>query len=279
MAAKKKTVPQAPTKTPTLAKMLSSVPSIGTEERAAFTAQFTPAECIRLGAQTRSAAVRECAVTWAAGVLVAVTGPEKELVPYAPERLAFVLECIVELDAVRAQDAKKSAASTVLRSARDLARTRLSDVRRRLLPVLTRAAKGNAAASAEVAQLRDHGASDRESAEGMQSLVRVARKLLTGTSAQKLVANSMGLTAARVDAAEAAAQALLNARDDVSAGASGTPQKDSREVNLVEGRVLHEMRIMKASIADARKAGASVPLLVPTAGVAHVFNKKAKKTE
>ncbi len=279
MAAKKMTVSKVATKTPTLAHMLSRVPSIGAEERAAFTAQFTPAECIRLGAQTRSAAVRECAVTWAAGVLGAVTGPEKELVPYAPERLAFVLECIVELDAVRAQDAKKSAASTVLRSARDLARTRLSQVRRRLLPVLMRAAKGNAAASAEVAQLRDHGASDRESAEGMQSLVRVARKLLTGTSAQKLVANSMGLTAARVDAADAAAQSLLNARDDVSAGASGTPQKDSREVNLVEGRVLHEMRAMKASIADARKAGASVPLLVPTAGVAHVFNKKAKKTE
>jgi hypothetical protein len=286
MASKKTVSEDAPAKksrtedkTPTLAQMHARVPAIGADERAAFTAQFSNAECATLGAQTRSAAVRECAMTWSASVLKSVTGLEKELVPYAPERLAFVLELIGGLDVVRGKNAKTSATSTALRSERDLSRARLTEVAKRFVPVLTRAVKGNEAASAEVARLRDHGKSDRESAEAVQGLVKVARKLLTGTKAQKIVANSMGLTAARVDAADAAAKALLDARDDVALGASGTHQKDSAEVNVVEGRVLHEMRIMKASIEEARDEGASVPGLVPTAGVAHVFGRKPKKGE
>ena len=268
-----------PVKTPTLAQMVVRVPALDAASRAAFTAQYTPVECVTLGAQTRSVAVRECAMQWAAGMLKAVTGPEKELVPYAPERLSFVLELIGGLDAVRGANAKTNADSGSLRSERDLARTRHAAASRRLESLLVRATKGDEAASAEVAQLRGHGKSDRESAEATQSLVRVARKLLQGTKAQKLVAASVCLTAARVEEADVAARALLDARDDVALGASGASQKDNAAVNVVEGRVLLEMRMMKASIEEAREDGATVPALVPTAGVVHVFNKKTKKKQ
>lgn len=208
-----------------------------------------------------------------------VTGPEKELVPYAPERLSFVLELIGGLDAVRGANAKTSADSGSLRSERDLARTRHAALSRRLESLLLRATKGDDAASAQVARLRDHGKSDRETAEATQSLVAVARKLLQGTKAQKLVAASVCLTAARVEEANRAASALLDARDDVALGASGASQKDSAVVNAVEGRVLLEMRMMKVSIEEAREDGATVPVLVPTAGVAHVFGRKPTKGE
>lgn len=279
MAAKKEVETKKPVKTPTLAQMVVRVPAVDAASRAAFTAQFTSVECVTLGAQTRSVAVRECAMQWAASMLKAVTGPEKELVPYAPERLSFVLELIGGLDAVRGANAKTNADSGSLRNERDLARTRHAAASRRLESLLVRATKGDEAASAEVAQLRGHGKSDRETAEATQSLVKLARKRLQGTKAQKLVAASVCLTAARVDEADAAASALLDARDDVALGASGASQKDSAAVNAVEGRVLLEMRMMKASIEEAREDGATVPALVPTAGVAHVFNKKTKKKQ
>lgn len=286
MAAKKTVSKRVPTKkrvslleekTPTLAQMLARAPAIGAEEREAFTAQFTLAECTTMGAQTRSAAVRECAVKWAARVLTVVTGPESELVPYSSERLSFVLELIIALDAERGRNTESKADSGALRTERDLARARLIAARKRLVPALLRATKGDDAASAEVARLRDQGTSDRETAESTQGLVKVARKRLAGTTAQKIVAKSVGITAPRVSIADAAAKALLEARDDVALGASGAGQKDSSEVNALEGRVLLEMRIMRASIEEAREDGASVMGLVPTAGVAHVFNKKAKK--
>jgi len=54
-----------------------------------------------LGARTKSAAVRECAMQWAAIALKALLSGDKELIAYAPERLSFVLELIVQLDAER----------------------------------------------------------------------------------------------------------------------------------------------------------------------------------
>ena len=273
----KKAVSLVEAKMPTLAQMLSRVPPIGAEERGAFTGQFAQSECIEMGKQTRSVAVRECAVKWAAEMLSAVTGPEKELVPYSPERLSFVLELIVNLDAERDKNTKTRVDSGALRSDRDLARTRLAAARKRLVPALQRATQGDDSASAEVARLRDQGSSDRESAESTQGLVKVGRKLINGTNAQRIVASSIGLTAARLDAADAAAKGLLDARDDVALGASGAVQRDSPTVNAIEGRVLLEMRIMKASIEDAREDGASVMALVPTVGVAHVFGNQKKK--
>ena len=284
MAAKKKRVSKgAPAqslaleKTPTLARMLALVPAIGAEERMAFTSQFTPSACAKLGAQTRSGAVRECAVGWAARVLFAVTGSEKDRVPYSAARLAFVLELIVALDAARSANTKTKAVSGALRTARDLARQRLALLRKRLVALLLRATQGDDVTTAEVTQLRDQGNTDRGSAESVQRLAKVAHKILAGTKAQKLVAGSIGLNASRVDGAEAAAKALLDAREGVALGASGTSQRDSTAVNLVEGRLLLEMRIMRASITEARQDGASLMALVPVAGVAHVFGSQKKR--
>lgn len=281
MAAKKaseKTSSSA-VKVPTLAQLIARTPSIGADERNAYTAQYSKAECITLGARTKSAAVRECAVKWAALALEGLSSGDKDLIAYSLERLSFVLELIVTLDAERAANTKKDAASGTLRTGRDLARTRLQETRIKFFRVLLRATKGDAALTAEVERLRAHGESDRETAEAVRDAAAVGEKLVKGAKAQRIVASSVGLTDALVKQAKEASAALLDARDDVALGASGTHQRDSADVNAIEGRVLHEMRLMKGAFDDAREDGASVPALVPTAGVAHVFIKKAKKGE
>lgn len=279
MAVKKKaSSPVA--KVPSVAQLIAKTPSIGADERDAFTAQYTKAECIALGARTKSAAVRECAVKWAALALEGLSSGDKELIAYSLERLSFVLELIVQLDAERASNTKKDAASGSLRTGRDLARTRLQQTRIKFFRVLLRATKGDDAKTAEVERLRGHGESDRETAEAVRDAAALGETLLTGAKAQRIVASSVGLTDALVKQAKEAAAALLDARDDVALGASGTHQRDSTDVNAIEGRVLHEMRLMKGAFDDAREDGASVSALVPTTGVASVFTKtSSKKTE
>lgn len=279
MAAKKtseKTSSSA-AKVPTLAQLIARTPSIGADERSAYTAQYSKQECITLGARTKSAAVRECAVKWAALALEGLWSGDKELIAYSPERLSFVLELIVTLDAKRSANTKKDAASGTLRTGRDLARTRLGETRIKFFRVLLRATKGDDAKTAEVERLRAHGESDRETAEAVRDAAAVGEKLLKGAKAQRIVASSVGLTDALVKQAKEASSALLDARDDVALGASGTHQRDSTDVNAIEGRLLHEMRLMKGAFDDARDDGASVPVLVPTAGVASAFKKTSSK--
>jgi hypothetical protein len=279
MAAKKvsERTSSSAAKVPTLAQLIARTPSIGADERAAFTAQYSKAECIALGARTKSAAVRECAVQWAALALKGLSSSDGELIAYSLERLSFVLELVVTLDAERASNSKTDVASGSLRSGRDLARTRLGETRIKFFRVLVRATKGDDQKTADVERLRAHGESDRETAEAVRDAAALGEKLLKGGKAQRIVASSVGLTDALVKQAKEASAALLGARDDVAIGASGTHQRDSTDVNAIEGRVLHEMRLMKGAFDDARADGASVPVLMPTLGVASVFKKTSSK--
>jgi hypothetical protein len=56
-------------------------------------------------------------------------------------------------------------------------------------------------------------------------------------------------------------------------------QRDTTAVNAIEGRILFEMRDLKAAIDDAREDGATVAPMVPTAGVLAAFQQRAEKAD
>jgi hypothetical protein len=232
-----------------------------------------------LGARTKSASVRECAMQWALAGAGALGGPEKELIAYAPERLAFMVELLLNLDEERSKGAATGGATVVLRNTRDLARARVRRARTQLVRVLTRATRGDANKAGSLESLRGRGDGDRDVAEAVIGLAGIVRALCQGSATQRAVAASYGLSARTASEAESAARLLLDAREDVALGAAGAVQRDTTAVNAIEGRILFEMRDLKAAIDDAREDGATVAPMVPTAGVLAAFQQRAEKAD
>ena len=266
--------PPIETSTVNIERLLSQLPVLTQPVRLAYTAQRDVASCVALGARTKSGAVRECAVQWAASAAGSLRGTSKELIAYTPERLAYLVELITQLDRARTGSAVKGESSVVLRTTRDLARARVRRTSTRLGRMLDRATRGDATMTTSLARLRERGASDRDTAELVLALAGLVRELCQGTAAQRAVAASFGLSLRVASDAETTARSLLDAREEVALGAEGAVQRDSMPVNAIEGRILLEMRDLKAAIDDAREDGAMVPPMVPTAGVLAAFPRR-----
>lgn len=285
MAAKKKAVAAkkapaakakkaAPARESVAVRTLGSLPALTGKLRLAYRAAFTDAQCEKWGELTKADAVIKEAEKWVITMARALKGDVD--IGYSARRLTFLCELLVLLEdelantseaAMREMRSTRSAALTVATNAqRDLAR-RLRAIAGGQQQLLSRIA---AAAPQD-----DRSPSDVQ--EALTATIDVAVKLRRDQVLEAL-ADDVGLSEARLNSAYAALEALTGAREvTLNAGAY---EGDAPTVNVIEGRVLREMRLAQRLFREARdQGGVNIPVLVAGPALNAIFGKKAADVE
>lgn len=290
MASRKKTPararPRASTKSPARAapakrpsesvavKVLGRLPAIDSKLRAAFRSTFSDEQCAAWGSKTRAADVLRESAAWVTA-LHATLG-KQPVAGYSARRLGYLCELLVELEdelAVSTSPAEQHAEHQGARSSALVLAIRTRDD---LEDRLTLVAGGRADLLAALSERRQVGKSlptVRDTLAGLIDLAGRWRK----DPVLELLAEDADLTAARLNAAYNALESLSRT-DEVlrEAPAAGA---DAASVDLVEGRVLHELHLAQQAFARARQAGQTVPALAPGPALRKAFKPDAPAGE
>ena len=247
-------------------QLLTHLPALDETHRKAFSGQFPDADCLALGARTKSEAVRNVALAWAAEAAPLLTGPQADDVDYDPSRLAWVVELVVKLDVQRDDAGLTGKKQSSLRSERDLALSKAKVLHARLASKLKRAAPGGALDGAAA------GESVAELAAGLKSLANLVDQTVQSKDpSARILAQTAKLTAADAQAARDAAKSLSTAGEQVTLGGRAKGDRDTPAVNLVEGRLLKELLFLRDAFDEAKGRGVPVPALAVTPGVKQVL--------
>lgn len=278
MAAKKKAVAAkkapaakakkaAPARESVAVRTLGSLPALTGKLRLAYRAAFTDDQCEKWGEQTRADAVIKEAEKWV--VTMARSLKDGVDVAYSRRRLTFLCELLVLLEdeVARTKDvtmnelrSTRSAALTVaINARRDLARRirAVAGAQQKLLQML-----------ATTSPASENSPSDVQ--DSLTATIDLAVKLRRDEILETL-ADDVGLTEARLNSAYAALEALTGARE-VSLNAAAY-EGDAPSVNVIEGRVLREMRLAQRLFNEAREVRINVPALVAGPSLRALFGK------
>ncbi len=236
-------------------KTLRTLPELNEKLRAGFRAAFTDEQCFAWGKRCRAADIIREAQPWV--VTMAVALKREKGVNYSQRRLTWLAELLVALE--------KEVAATVdpergdRLSARSAALENALAVRRTLISQL-RGVIGQQKAwllRLKATRLRN-SIVPRYVFDSLSATLALAEAL----SKDKVLApllDDIGVT----DASLASARAALSELQDTSTATlamAGRPG-DAPSVNLLEGRVLRELRLAQQMFDEARKKGVSVPSL------------------
>ena len=266
--------PTPPTSTPAdgVAHLLARLPSLDDNHRKAFASQFTDTECTDMGVLTKSGTVRTATVAWVVEALPSLVDPALFTeIDYAPERLAWVTELTVSMDVAREAAGQKGAGQTEVRTVQELSRKKNKNLRARLLSKMSRVVKGDGLAAAEYARA-GAAPTDEDLANSLKVLATLAENALNSTvPGVAVLAAAARLTAADVAAARGGAASLTTTGEDVALGGRAQGDRDTPAVNLIEGRIVLELKFLRDAFEDARSRGVAVPPLVVHAGLRHVL--------
>jgi hypothetical protein len=259
-------------------RTLAVLPPISDHARAAFLGQTTPQERAVLGGRTKAIDVLACAGQWIAIIKPALDRDRsRNSIRYPTGRLAFLCEETLALaDAInhaRAGQSGSSKAAARINATRATAR----HLRGELIHALQSITRGTADA-AEVAAIERRD-TDTDLVGALSDLAALAQGWLDRAAREPEVAPLVDgvLMASDVAAATSAAVALGAAGMDKSdAGRAGG--KDPPAVNLVEGTVTAELRVVYRAFEKAHALDGNVPRLVATGSLHAIFGSHAKKT-
>jgi hypothetical protein len=259
-----------------LTSLAADQPALTAVQREAFSARYAGAACEALGGKTKSESVLGDAVAWAPIMDKALRKHPAALRRYSRARFAWFLSCARALDAARAEQQGRGGAAAASKARAQQAEAAALAARADLFETLEELADGND--HDQEALSAAAGTADRPDriAASLRSLAALGREWLArdGAAAKEL-AMSVGLSAAEIDTAEAAAEAL----DAAGAGATLEGRvvvNDTPPVNRVEGRLLLEMKAAMRVFARANARNKDIPRLVPGAGTRHVLAPRAK---
>lgn len=277
MAAKKKSTAKkapaarakkvAPVRESVAVKTLGTLPALTGKLRMAYRAAFTDDQCEKWGEQTKAENVIREAEKWV--VTMARSLKDGIDVAYSRRRLTFLCELLVLLEdeVSRTKDATmhdlrstRSAALTVaVNSRRDLARRirAVAGAQQKILQSLASIAPGNETSPTDVQ-------------DSLTATIDLALKLRRDEVLEAL-ADDVGLSEARLNSAYAALEALAGARE-VALNAAAY-EGDAPSVNVIEGRVLREMRLAQRLFNEAREARVNVPALIAGPSLKVLFGK------
>lgn len=238
-------------------KTLATLPALSSKLRAAYRLSFNDEQCDAWGEKTKAEVVLKEAEKWI-GTMNAALKRDPD-VAYSRRRLAFLCELVVLLEDEMARTSDKGGEHLSIRSAAlSLANNARADLARRLRAM----AGGRQNILAEVSQHRpDNAKSVSDVQESLTALISLATRLRRD-DVNEALADDVGLTESRLNAAYSALEALTGAGE--LALNSAEYEGDAPSVNRIEGRVLRELRLAQRLFAEARDAGISVPLLVPS---------------
>ncbi|PZR08919.1 MAG: hypothetical protein DI536_23815 [Archangium gephyra] len=277
--AAKATKAAAPAKTPpkrdsVAAKTLSSLPALTGKLRMAYRAAFTDAQCEKWGELTKAENVIKEAEKWV--VTLERTLKDDVESGYSRRRLTFLCELLVLLEDEMANTSE--ATMRDLRSTRGAALVVASNARKDLARRLRAVAGGQ---QQILARITAAAPSDERSPSDVQdsltATIDIAVKLRRDEVLEAL-ADDVGLTEARLNSAYAALEALAGVRE-VTLNAAAY-EGDAPTVNVIEGRVLREMRLAQRLLKEARDLGGkNLPVLVAGPSLNKIFGKNAADVE
>jgi hypothetical protein len=247
---------KAPAQRDSLAvRTLANLPALSSKLRAAYRLSFTDEQCDAWGAKTRAEDVLKEAEKWIGTMDRALKGDPD--VAYSRRRLAFLCELVVLLEDEmhRTTDKGVSEHQSTRSAALALANNARADLARRLRAM----AGGRQNILAEIGRHRPENAeSVADVQQSLTALIALATRLRRD-DVNEALADDVGLTESRLNAAYSALEALTGAGEiDLNAAEY---EGDAPSVNRIEGRVLRELRLAQRLFEEARVAGVKVPAL------------------
>jgi hypothetical protein len=259
--AKSTSLAQAEASIPAYPKLVSALLSqvtltLAPDERSFYATSVADADALCTGARYESATVLDECVRMAALSLPSILAGK--VAGYGPLRTRYLLELgqdlagkVATLDESRITAAGKSAAKTTslrdtramrrqaLRALRNLAGKRAEERER-----LKRAIKG-----------------EERPDERSRSLEALATELEAAVAkVPARVATDAGVTPELMAALRQNAQVVLTSRS-AAQGARGAVGSIYDEMNLLDGKILHELRLLAGAMRDAREIDKTVPLV------------------
>jgi hypothetical protein len=247
--------------TPAYPKLVSTLISqvditLTPDERAFYATSITDVEALRIGVRHESATVLDDCIQIGTLALPAIVAGK--VGSYGPLRARYLLELTqaladrgTTLDESRITAAGKSAVKTTsLRSTRGLRRTAL-----RALRILA----GKRPEDQE--RVKRAGKGDERPDERSRVLEALATELEEMTAkVPARVAKDAGATPELIASLRQSAEVVLASRS-ASQGARGTVGAIYDEMNLLDGKILHELRLLVGAMKDARERDKTVPLV------------------
>jgi len=266
--AKAKKAPAAPVHKDSVAvKVLGSLPALTGKLRLGFKRAFTDAQCLAWGEQTKATNVVAEASKWLQ--VLEKSLKEDSRVAYSRRRLTYLAELVVLLE----DELGRTSQSPELRSSRNAALAVAVNARRELARLVRAVAGGQDNILSELAKnTPDDERVPSQVQESLTATIALATRLRRD-EVLEAVADDVGLTEARLNSAYAALEALTGATE--VALNSLAYEGDAPSVNLIEGRVLREMRLAQRQVDDAREKGVSIPSLVAGPSLKALLSKEA----
>ncbi len=280
MAAKKKKAPVAKAKTAAkkaaparkpiesaAVKLLPKLPPISGKLRMAFRAAFTDDQCERWGELTKAQNVIDEARKWVITMERALKDDSD--VAYSRRRLTYLCELVVLLEDEVAKT--RDAEMAEFRNSRSASLAVAAGVRRDLARRI-RAVVG--AQQTYLKELADIAPTNDLSAPEMQHSLTATIALATRVRRDDLLetlADDIGLNEARLNSAYSALESLAGSTDLAATAAAF--EGDAPSVNLIEGRVLREMRLAQRLFLEAREVRSNVPQLIAAPSLKSIFAK------
>lgn len=262
-----------------LDRLLAGRPPLTTAQHNAFARRFSDAVCEAMGGRTKSEGVLDDSIAWTAIMDKALKKHPAELRRYGAARFVWFLGCIrALLDAREEQQvAHGNTGAAKDRAAR--AQKAAVAAREELLETMEALVEDHD--EGEAALARAAGGTDKPDA--IVDSIRAIAKLARGWLARKddeaaALVESVGLTLAEVEAAEAAADALADAGTDRTIEGR-VVVRDTPPVNRAEGRVVLEMRAAMRIFARANRRNGEVPKLSPGPATRGVLAPRAAKAK
>ncbi len=263
-----------------LLALLSALPALSDVERGAFRAQFDDEACRTLGATTRAAVVELEAMRFARVAHGFVTGPRASKVRYTPARMAWLLESLDAL--VDAREADVTARGKVQATQRDrtLAAERASALTGELSLTLQDAAVGDAGRAKELNDTRALVTPTDDAPALLDALATVLESWL-GRNDPSLTALLSGYGLGPADARTAREAAAVLRTERSRAQGAGNATTDGPAVNVREGRVLYELRLLRKLFhrASDRFGDPEIPRFNPSPTLRRVFTDERKGNE
>lgn len=250
----------------TAVRTLGKLPALNAKLRAAYRSAFTDEQCDAWGEKTKAENVIKEAERWIA--TLARDLPENADVAYSRRRLAYLCELVVLL----ADEMSRTSGGQALRATRSAAIELANNARVDLARRLRALAGGQQKILAEIASASpENPESGFDVQESLTELISLATRLRRDDVLEAL-ADDVGLTEARLNAAYSALENIAGAREvaDNAAAYEG----DAPTVNRIEGRVLREMKLAQRLLREARERGVKVPALVAAPTLGALFSKE-----
>lgn len=247
----------------TAVRTLSKLPALTSKLHMAYRAAFTDEQCDAWGAKTKADNVIKEAERWIS--TLARDLPDNADVSYSRRRLSYLCELVVLL----ADEMSRTTGGAALRATRGAAVELANNARVDLARRLRALAGGQQKILSEIAAASpENPDSGFDVQESLTELITLATRLRRDDVTEAL-ADDVGLTEARLNAAYSALENVAGAREvaDNAAAYEG----DAPSVNRLEGRVLREMKLAQRLLNEARAHGIKVPALVAAPTLKTIF--------